>query len=159
MSETLEFAALVKQEPLTEKPSGKHPCPHCGGRKFSSRGQWTTLIGGGDGTVDGDPNHRHGERTCLGCDKTHVLHLQSGRVWYTTVESHVLKGWFYCFERCTYDCRLCGGTVERHYRKLDGVTPHTSMSLSYSFTDGPGQRTYWICAKCQAEAETTKGPV
>lgn len=137
----------VTQSPIDELPSGVPACPICDGKIAHVYGRSTTLIGGGDGTVDGDPNHTWEEMECV---ERHRFSRQtkSGTVWYQDVRTDkVLRGWFGCFERCTYTCRTCGGDVKRSYTKLDGETPHTTSSLSFG-PDGPGQRAWWKCEPC-----------
>lgn len=169
---------LVANRPLPERPSAHATCPYCGSRELTHHGTMSTLIGGGDGTRDGDPNHRTSYYTCVTCRGRFTRETKSGNVWYTAMEVRVepsstddttlimqamttalgppklLRGVTNCFEAVAYTCAHCGGSVTRRHTQPDGRTP--TSTLSYSFDTGErGHRTFFGCASCMREIEVT----
>lgn len=153
-----QLSPLVTQKRTIEKPSDRPLCPLCGAKIVERSGRTTTLLGGGDGTVDGDPNHTWEAMTCADGHRV-TRQTKQGRVWWTGIGADltVLKGWFECFEGHFYTCATCAGLVTRYYTKLDGITPHVSGSLSYG-PEGPGQLEWWGCEGCGAKVQTTANP-
>lgn len=150
------MSRFVAETPIAERPSQKASCPDCGGRKLRSLGTSTTLIGGGDGTLDGDPNHRHEDWQCRDCGARFYRETSHGKVWYTR-EGKILRGFPNCFESYQYTHHECGGAVLRHYTDMDGTTP--ARGLSTSITDGKWTRhyrTFFRCEKCAAQIETER---
>jgi DNA-directed RNA polymerase subunit RPC12/RpoP len=149
---------FVRQEKLRERPSGKVSCPYCGGHKVRLRGHSHTLIGGGDGTPNGDPNHNWVDYSCSDCGQSFVREYKSGNVWYTDSRQSgkVLRGLPNCFERYVYTCAACDGEVTRRYADMDGTTPVTSLSSSWE--EEPKRyvrhyRTFFGCASCGASID------
>lgn len=148
------MSQFVTETPIAERPSQQASCPDCGGANLRCFGTSTTLIGGGDGTLDGDPNHRHEDHECRDCGSRFYRETKSGKVWYAR-EGKVLRGFPACFESYQYTHRDCGGAVLRHYTKLNGETP--VQSLGISFVDGKAirdYRTFFRCEKCAAQIES-----
>ena len=148
---------FVRQQLLAEKPSDNPHCPHCGSLKVRQTEHSHTLIGGGDGTADGDPNHNWVHYHCR-CGQPFVREYKDGNVWYTDARGsgRVLLGVPNCFERYVYTCRACGGDVNRRHTAMDGITPVGSLSSSWS--DGakryvPKYRTFYACDLCDQEIE------
>ena|SRR3990167_812170 len=145
--------SFVLQKPIDEKPSADPVhCPDCG-HSFPNRGiEGTTLIGGGDGTWDGDPNHTWTQYGGCCSLVSFTRQTKSGNVWYTYNGGRVLRGMPNCFEGFIYTCAKCHGDVMRYYRELDGITP--ARSISYRGDGLRYYRTVWCCSTCGVSTET-----
>lgn len=157
------MGAVIAQSTVTRiaEPGSTHKrCPHCGSDGIILGGYSSTLLGGGDGTEDGNPNHKHWyECVCRTCEQQFHRHTRYGSVWYTRGyhPTHkygdvLLAGVATCFERFDYPCK-CGGLIEREYREMDGVTPLAGEMLRYQ-NGKKFQRTFWLCRECTFEVET-----
>ena len=147
--------AFVTERPLNERPSSKARCPYCLGSHLTYKGASHTLLGGGDDTRDGDPNHWWEEHHCNDCGQTFLRETKSGQVWYTTGRGggEVLSGFPNCFENYIYHHR-CGGLVHRRYTALDGETPVTALTTVVADKKPIRKyRTFYDCEKCKASVE------
>lgn len=144
--------SLVRERPLDERPSENPTCPFCRGRHLDRLDSRTTLLGGGDRTIDGDPNHVWTTFRCHDCFQQFVRETKSGNTWYTR-DGRVLRGLPSCFESYIYHCATCGGDVMRRNVDKDGV------EVMYLITDNVNgrpvrrYRTLYACAGCHAEVE------
>ncbi len=141
---------MTTVRPLDEKPSDKPRCPDCDSDSLELIGHRCTLIGGGDGSVDSDPNHHW---RVFRCENQHQFNREtkSGNVWYTRLpDSEVIKGMPSCFERYAYPCVCGAGHLTARHTKPDGETPAGYLS----YKDGKSQhRTFWSCDACGAARE------
>lgn len=126
-------------------------CPFCQSAMLTKHGTWSTLLGGGDGTEDGDPNHRSTSCTCKSCKRDFSRHARYANVWYEDPETHILlAGVAGCWETFHYPCS-CSGVIRRTYTELDGVSETKCLSWRGSERF---YRTFWKCDKCSFNAET-----
>ncbi len=133
-------------------PGSQHRmCPRCDSADLHKKSSSSTLLGGGDGTEDGDPNHRTGSYTCRGCRLDFERHARYAHVWYTEPATGVLlKGTPGCFERFVFPCQ-CRGMLSHRTVKLDGVTETNFQG----WIDGVKQhRIMWSCTGCSFTTET-----
>jgi len=147
------------QKPLDERPSDKPSCPKCCGRRLTHHGTGTTLLGGGDGTLDGDPNHRWESWECKACQFHFTRETHDGAVWYSENgrKGMVYSGLPTCFEFYALTHEDCGGDVTRQHVGLDGESKLSCLSNSIQ-PDGtykPDYRTFFQCSKCHQRAEMT----
>ena len=143
---------FVVQEQLDERASSTPRCPYCESKKLFNHGGRRTLLGGGDGTPDGDPNHMWVSYQCEACKRSFTRETKSGNVWYTNHDNMVLRGMPSCFETYKYTHRNCGGEVTRRHTMLDGKTE--AYALSWTAEKGKQWRTFFTCGKCGETIET-----
>ena len=138
-----------------DAPGSKHRlCPRCDSTDICIKECSTTCLGGGDGTEDGDPNHRVQICQCRKCQLDFERHAKYADVWYIDPKTRVLlRGVATCFEEFYYPC-TCGGVIYRRYTKLDGITK--AISLGWSSDKGKDYRVFWKCDACEFDIETTK---
>ena len=151
------LSSVVKHSRVfrVDVPGSQHRlCPRCESADICVKERSTTCLGGGDGTEDGDPNHRVQTCHCRSCRLDFERHAKYANVWYVDPKSHVLlRGVATCFERFDYPC-LCGGAIRRRYTKLDGTTE--AISLGWSTAKGKDYRVFWKCGACEFDVETTE---
>lgn len=151
--------SLISQRPLTEKPSDAGHCPYCQSTNVLIQPGWSTMIGGGDGTVDGDPNHLWNEGLCRSCKRTFLRELKSGNVWYTAgrdrvTPSRVLEGVSNCFEAYAYTCVACCGDVLKRRSALDGSG---LGGVIRGWGEDAECLTWYACESCGAASEKVRG--
>lgn len=153
----MKMLELIVQRPLDERPSQPGHCPYCESTNVRIRPGWSTMIGGGDGTPDGDPNHRWNEGRCVTCGQNFLRELKDGNVWYTNGRhgegmGRVLEGVDNCFERYVYTCATCDGDVTKQVEDFQGQrNPSVTSYVA-------GKKQYWEwyeCADCGAGTERT----
>ena len=160
MSRSPELYKYVTDRPINEKPSDKASCPFASTHHkhniviVESR---RTLLGGGDGSIDNDPNHNWIYYECRTCERTFCREYKSGKVWYTH-RGALIRGFPNCFETYFYHCAKCHHvTGKREIRYLDGITStNGTMSWKYNETtkeNVPQFREFYICSNCKFEAE------
>lgn len=144
----LEMTSVKK---LAEKPSYEPHCPYCISSDLLERDQITTLIGGGDGSVDRDPNHVWTTFTCNNCEKDFTRETKSGNVWYTEGhrDRHLIAGIATCFETYIWPCK-CGGKIYRDYRDLKDE--HGVQMLHYKGSEKQF-RIFYSCDQCKERWE------
>lgn len=143
---------IVKERLIAEYPSSEASCPFCQSKHLTQHEHWYTLVGGGDGTLDGDPNHHHWLYVCDDCKECFYRESSSGVVWYThPTNLKILNGLPNCFENYVYTCVKCNGNIRRVNTDMDGV--NEVLWLSYS-EKGKEFRTFWDCVNCGRLGET-----
>ena len=149
--------SLVKQRPLSERPSDPATCPYCQSSDGYVLGVSSTMLGSSDMSPDGDPNHRWVDCRCRSCREAFVRELKSGNVWYTVERarpSRVLAGVANCFEAYAYTCVTCGGDVLKQRSALYG-------SDLGGIIRGLGKDaeclTWYACESCGAASEKVRG--
>jgi len=151
---------MVTQARLNELPSAAPHCPHCRSANVRVNDCAHTLLGGGDGTRDRDPNHWWESSRCDDCAATFIRETKYRDVWYTDGHQRsgrVLEGIATCFESYSYTCTRCAGVVERDHTKLDGVSLVDSLGTRWN-DDGTvtrDYRTFYRCRGCNWEIEVT----
>lgn len=148
------FDTVIEHSRVTRisTPASQHKqCPTCSSTNIQTFGSMSTLLGGGDGTPDGNPNHVEESCRCRDCKLDFQRHYMRGNVWYLAKGSNVLlAGVATCFEQFYYPCK-CGGVIDRKYTQTDGLTPATSLGWSNGVKL---HRTFWACNGCGFNVET-----
>lgn len=143
--------AFVRERATDERPSDPYHCPMCHHTGRNRGFDRTTLVGGGDGTWNGDVNHTWADnRTCRACGARWHRETKSGKVWYTDDDGVVLRGFPNCYESYVYHCARCDhGRVTREYRTPDGQPARfISYAMAGSGEVRPQQTVHWTCTHC-----------
>lgn len=132
-------------------------CPFCHSADVRFTNEMHTLIGGGDGTRKGDPNHWHSDGRCRACGKTFMQETCCGNVWFTQGERDgvVIAGVASCFESYVYPC-TCGGQIKRRYTNLGGTGHPSALGTRWDEQEEKwikDYRTFYQCASCGYDEE------
>lgn len=120
---------LITQRPEEDKASDPSYCPQCNSQSIKIVSRSSTLIGGGDGTIDNDPNHVWEQSECCECFTPFIRQYKRGNVWYTDLENKLYSGLPNCFESFIYTCSVCAKPVSVKYTQ-EGITPTYSLGTT-----------------------------
>lgn len=156
MTEYISLAELTSDEPIAEKPKDAATCPSCRGESLTHHGSARTLVAGSSPEDTFNINHYTHDLRCNACNLRFTREHKDGNVWYADGKTaRLLRGVPSCFESYGYNCRKCGGEVEREYRKMDGFTK--TATLGSRAKEGGGwerdYRTFFFCKGCGAGGE------